>query len=105
MQIGSPKGVSRFVQRAGRSGHRPGATSKIHFVPTHSLELIECAALRKAVDEKANEDRMPYLRSLDVLIQYMVTLAVSDGFRSGELLAEVRGTTPGSFGQCVRFSL
>ena len=36
---------------------------------------------------------MPYLRSLDVLIQYMVTLAVSDGFRSGELLAEVRGTT------------
>jgi ATP-dependent Lhr-like helicase len=57
------------------------------------LELLECAALRKAVDEKANEDRMPYLRSLDVLIQYMVTLAVSDGFRSGELLAEVRGTT------------
>ena len=47
----------------------------------------------EAVDEKANEDRMPYLRSLDVLIQYMVTLAVSDGFRSGELLAEVRGTT------------
>ena len=93
VQIGSPKGVSRFVQRAGRSGHRPGATSKIHFVPTHSLELLECAALRKAVDEKANEDRMPYLRSLDVLIQYMVTLAVSDGFRSGELLAEVRGTT------------
>ena len=93
VQIGSPKGVSRFVQRAGRSGHRPGATSKIHFVPTHSLELLECAALRKAVDQKANEDRMPYLRSLDVLIQYMVTLAVSDGFRSGELLAEVRGTT------------
>jgi len=93
VQIGSPKGVSRFVQRAGRSGHRPGATSKIHFVPTHSLELLECAALRKAVDEKANEDRMPYLRSLDVLIKYMVTLAVSDGLRSGELLAEVRGTT------------
>ena len=29
VQIGSPKGVSRFVQRAGRSGHQPGATSKI----------------------------------------------------------------------------
>ena len=35
---------------------------------------------------------MPF-KELDVLIQYMVTLAVSDGFRSGELLAEVRGTT------------
>lgn len=92
IQIGSPKGVSRFVQRAGRSGHRPGATSKIHFVPTHALELLECAALRKAITHKANEDRMPYLRSLDVLIQYLVTLAVSDGFRSSELLAEVRQT-------------
>ena len=90
IQIGSPKGVSRFVQRAGRSGHRPGATSKIHFVPTHALELLECAALRKAVALKTNEDRMPYIRSLDVLIQYMVTLAVSDGFRSGELLQEIR---------------
>ena len=92
VQIGSPKGVSRFVQRAGRSGHRPGATSVIHFVPTHSLELLECAALRKAIDHKTNEDRMPYLRSMDVLVQYMVTLAVSDGFHSGSLLEEVRGT-------------
>src|SRR6056300_879927 len=92
IQIGSPKGVSRFVQRAGRSGHRPGVTSKIHFVPTHALELLECAALRKAVSLGTNEDRMPYVRSLDVLIQYMVTLAVSDGFRSEELLREVRQT-------------
>lgn len=92
VQIGSPKGVSRFVQRAGRSGHRPGATSTIHFVPTHSLELLECAALRKAIDHNTNEDRIPYLRSLDVLIQYMVTLAVSDGFESEALLLEVRST-------------
>src|SRR5210317_1085254 len=93
IQIGSPKGVSRFVQRAGRSGHQPGATSTIHFVPTHSLELLECAALRKAIDHNTNEDRIPYLRSLDVLIQYMVTLAVSDGFESEALLSEVRSTT------------
>ena len=93
IQIGSPKGVSRFVQRAGRSGHRPGAVSKIHFVPTHSLELIESAALRKAIDRGTHEDRMPYLRSLDVLVQYLVTLAVSDGFLPEELLREVRSTT------------
>lgn len=92
VQIGSPKGVSRFVQRAGRSGHRPGATSTIHFVPTHSLELLESAALRKAISHRAAEDRMPYLRSLDVLIQYMVTLAVSDGFKPSELWQEVRRT-------------
>ena len=39
IQIGSPKGIARFIQRAGRSGHRPGAISHIYFVPTHSLEL------------------------------------------------------------------
>ena len=92
VQIGSPKGVSRFVQRAGRSGHRPGATSKIFFVPTHSLELIECAALRKAIDTKTNEDRLPYLRSMDVLIQYLVTRAVGGGFVADELWQEVRET-------------
>ena len=83
----------RLLQTLGRSGHRPGATSVIHFVPTHSLELLECAALRKAIDQYTNEDRIPYLRSLDVLIQYMVTLAVSDGFESEALLSEVRSTT------------
>ena len=93
VQIGSPKGVSRFVQRAGRSGHRPGEVSKIYFVPTHGLELLECAALRKAIYTEANEDRIPYLRSFDVLIQYLVTLAVSDGFRATELLQEIRATT------------
>ncbi|MEZ4989812.1 MAG: ligase-associated DNA damage response DEXH box helicase [Saprospiraceae bacterium] len=92
IQIGSPKGVARFLQRAGRSGHQPGAKSRIYFVPTHSLELMEGAALRQAIDEQGLESRIPYIRSFDVLIQYLVTLAVSDGFRPEEILPEVRGT-------------
>ena len=52
IQVGGPKGVSRFFQRAGRSGHQPGALSQIYFVPTHSLELIEGAALREAIKNK-----------------------------------------------------
>lgn len=89
VQIGSPKGVARFVQRAGRSGHRPGETSKIYFLPTHSLEIMEGAAIRYAVGNGLLEQRLPYLRSFDVLVQYMVTLAVSDGFRADELYEEV----------------
>lgn len=92
VQIGSPKGVARFVQRAGRSGHRPGETSKIFFLPTHSLEIMEGAAIRYAMAKGLLEQRLPYVRSFDVLLQYMVTLAVSDGFRADELYSEIKTT-------------
>lgn len=92
IQIGSPKGVARFMQRAGRSGHRPGAVSSIYFVPTHALELVEAAALKSAVDESEMESRQPILKPIDVLVQYLVTLAVSDGFYPNELLTEIRST-------------
>jgi len=92
IQVGSPKGVARFLQRAGRSGHQPGATSKIYYLPTHALELIEAAALREALKRKIVEDRIPYVRSFDVLIQYLITLAVSEGFESDRIFNEVRGT-------------
>ena len=107
VQIGSPKGVARFVQRAGRSGHRPGETSKIFFLPTHSLEIMEGAAIRYAVANGLLEQRLPYVRSFDVLLQYMVTLAVSDGFRADELYTEVKQThcyaslTRGEFDECL----
>jgi len=92
IQVGSPKGVARFLQRAGRSGHQPGAVSKIYFLPTHSLELTEAAALREAMTRGIVEDRIPYIRSFDVLIQYLITLAVSDGFKSEEIFTEVKST-------------
>ena len=92
VQVGGPKGVARFLQRAGRSGHQPGAISRIYFVPTHSLELIEAAAIREAIRTNIVEDRLPYLRSFDVLLQYLVTLAVSNGFEPDKILEEIRGT-------------
>lgn len=92
IQVGSPKGVARFLQRAGRSGHQPGAISRIYFLPTNSLELTEGAALREAMTRGIVEERIPYVRSFDVLIQYLITLAVSDGFRPEEILPEVRST-------------
>jgi ATP-dependent Lhr-like helicase len=92
IQVGSPKGVARFLQRAGRSGHQPGAISRIYFIPTHSLELMEAAGLREAVARKIVEDRVPYIRSFDVLIQYLLTLSVSDGFYPDEIFEEIQGT-------------
>jgi ATP-dependent helicase Lhr and Lhr-like helicase len=92
IQVGSPKGVARFLQRAGRSGHSPGDVSKIYFLPTHSLELVEAAALKNAVAETFIESRDPMLLCFDVLIQYLSTLAISDGFRPAALFDELRST-------------
>jgi ATP-dependent Lhr-like helicase len=92
VQIGSPKGVARCMQRAGRSGHQPGALSRIFFAPTHSLELVEGAALRQAIASGQVESRTPYVRCFDVLAQYLLTLAISEGFHPEEILREVQGT-------------
>lgn len=92
VQIGGPKGIARFLQRAGRSGHRPGKESVIYFLPTHAIELVEASALQQAVKKNAVEDRIPHLNSFDVLIQYLTTLAVSDGFYPDEIFSEVKKT-------------
>ena len=92
IQVGSPKGVARFLQRAGRSGHSPDAVSKIYFLPTHSLELVEAAALKGAIEENFIESREPLLLCYDVLVQYLCTLAVSDGFVPDEIFDEVKST-------------
>ena len=92
IQVGSPKGVARFLQRAGRSGHSPDAVSKIYFLPTHSLELVEGAALKSAMGEQFIESREPMVLCYDVLIQFLGTLAVSDGFIPAEIWKEVKTT-------------
>ena len=90
IQVGSPKGIARFLQRAGRSGHGPGEISKLYFLPTHSLELIEAAALKEAIKEQKVESKTPILLCFDVLIQYLCTLAIGDGFKPEKILKEIR---------------
>jgi ATP-dependent helicase Lhr and Lhr-like helicase len=92
IQIGSPKGVSRFVQRAGRAGHQPGLPSEIFFVPTNSLELIEAAALRDAIEKEEMESQFTPQLPYDVLIQFLVTLAVGDGFDPSFIFTVVKRT-------------
>ena len=92
IQIGGPKGVARFIQRAGRSGHRPNSKSKIYFLPTHAIELIEANALKKAVKLNVVESRIPYILSFDVLIQHVISLAISDGFKPKEVFNTIKST-------------
>lgn len=92
MQVGGPKGLARLIQRAGRSGHRPGGVSRIVCVPTQAIELVEYAAAREALGRGKVEPRRPLESPLDVLSQHVVTVALGGGFRREELLAEVRTT-------------
>jgi ATP-dependent helicase Lhr and Lhr-like helicase len=92
LQIGSPKGVARLLQRAGRSGHRPGVPSRVTCVPTYALELIDNAAARDAAAERKIEARGATHLPLDVLAQHLVTIAAGEGFIEEELKAEVRTT-------------
>ncbi len=92
IQVGSPKGVARFLQRAGRSGHQPGAISKIYFLPTHSLELVEVAALKAAIAQNYIESKEPMLLCFDVLLQYLTTLSVGDGFIPKNIFTQIKNT-------------
>lgn len=110
-QVGSPKGIARLLQRAGRSGHQPGAKSSIVCVPSHSFELIEFAAARRAIEARNVEARTPLEKPLDLLVQHLVTIACGGGFDSAALFSEVRSThayrnlTPDEWGWCLDFCL
>jgi ATP-dependent Lhr-like helicase len=90
LQIGSPKGVARILQRAGRSGHAPGRASRLTLVPTNTMEIIEAAAARRAAYAGRVEKRESPDKPLDVLVQHIVTVALGGGFRADDLFDEVR---------------
>ena len=109
IQIGSAKGIARFMQRAGRSGHSPFEVSKMYAVPTHSLQLIEVAAVKEAIKQNEIEARHPYVLTYDILVQFLVTLAVGEGFKAVdtfELVKEVHAfqyLTKEEFDWCIHF--
>jgi ATP-dependent helicase Lhr and Lhr-like helicase len=89
-QIGSPKGIARLIQRAGRSAHRPGATCRVVCVPTHAMELVEISAAREAIERREIEIRPTQQAPLDCLVQHLVTIGLGGGFEAEELFQEVR---------------
>lgn len=89
IHVGSPKGIARLLQRAGRSGHSPGQTSRILCVPTNALELVDFAAARDALARREIERRRPLRRPLDVLTQHLVTCVLGEPCRAEDLRAEV----------------
>ena len=92
IQVGSPKGTARLIQRAGRSGHSPGRASKLAFVPAHAFEIIELEAARQAIQDRQIEQRRAIDAPLDCLVQHAVTVALAEPYSKQQLLDEVRST-------------
>ena len=71
-QFGSPKSIMAFLQRVGRSGHQLGATPRGRLFPLSRDELVECAALMRAVRAGTLDRIVVPERPLDILAQQVV---------------------------------
>ena len=89
VQIGAPKGVSRLLQRIGRSNHRLNAPSRALLVPTNRFECVECQAAVEAIADKELDGTAVRTGGLDVLAQHMFGTACSAPFYPEDLYHEV----------------
>jgi len=93
-QIGSPRSIAVALQRVGRSGHWIGAMPKGRFFATTRDELIECAALVRAICS-GELDRLGIPNApLDILAQQIVAETAAHDWREDDLFNLVRGTYP-----------
>jgi ATP-dependent helicase Lhr and Lhr-like helicase len=93
-QIGSPRAVTTFLQRIGRSGHALGRTSRGRLFATSRDELVECAALVRAVAAGRLDRTDPPRAPLDVLAQQIVAECASRDWDEDALFDLVRQATP-----------
>jgi len=94
IQLASPKGASRMVQRIGRANHRLDEASRALFVPANRFEMLECQAAREAIAENAFDPEVPRTGALDVLAQHIIGCACSEPFDLVGLHDEIRSAGP-----------
>jgi len=94
IQLASPKGASRMVQRIGRANHRLDEPSRALFVPANRFEMLECQAAREAIAENKLDGDPPRVGALDVLAQHVMGCACSEPFDLLTLYDEVTAAGP-----------
>src|SRR5688500_7384677 len=94
VQLGTPRSIATFLQRAGRARHHVGGVPKARLVPLSRDELVECVALLDAVARgELDALRIPD-QPLDVLAQHLVAAAASADWDEDALYALVRRAWP-----------
>jgi ATP-dependent helicase Lhr and Lhr-like helicase len=94
LQVGAPKGVSRLLQRVGRSNHRMDEPSKAILVPANRFEVLECEAAILGVAARELDGDPPRPGGLDVLAQHILGVACSAPFLPDDLFSEVCRAAP-----------
>lgn len=90
VQIQSPKGIARGLQRVGRSGHLVNANSKGRLFVTHREDLVECAVVAKGMTEHSIERTMIPQNCLDVLAQQIVAMVGIEDWNVEDLYDLIR---------------
>ena len=94
IQVGAPKGVSRLLQRIGRSNHRMDVASHAVLVPANRFEVLECEAALQGVAALELDGDPPRPGGLDVLAQHVLLAACAAPILPGALFAEVTRAAP-----------
>jgi len=94
VQIGAPKGISRLIQRVGRSNHVLSASSRAILIPTNLFEVIECQAAIEAIIEGDIDDISMNPGAIDVLAQHLLLMACSQDFQFNSMHQEVSSSFP-----------
>src|SRR5271155_158534 len=93
-QIGSPRSISVALQRIGRAGHWRGAVPKGRIFATTRDDLLECAALVRAI-RQGDLDRIAVPEApLDILAQQIVAMCAAEDWNEEELFQSVRRAYP-----------
>ena len=93
-QVGSPRSISTFLQRVGRSGHALGLRPCGRLFPTTRDELVECTALVRAARAGRLDRVLPPEAPLDVLAQQIVAECACGPWAEDDLFTLVRRATP-----------
>ncbi len=75
IQIGSPKSVSRAIQRIGRSGHSFNDVARGEVIVTNRDDLIECSVMLDAAKKRHLDSGTAPKNALDVLAQHIVGMS------------------------------
>jgi ATP-dependent Lhr-like helicase len=94
IQLATPKGSSRLVQRIGRANHRLDEPSRALLVPASRFEVLECQAARDAVAENDLDGEPERVGALDILAQHVMGVACGDPFDMQALYDEVTACAP-----------